>query len=114
MTSADYKAKAKAAKRKEQAAKKAARKNRPKRETSKVVLWFIVANGVAWIWCSYILAWFDHAQIAEELSKTALITIIGTFTPYLCKTVFENLSKHNIWPDRLPDPATDETGGPEE
>jgi hypothetical protein len=69
------------------------------REYSKVLVTIITANAVIWIWCSYILAAFDKTQIAEDLSKTALITIIGTVVPYLCKSVFENLSKYNNWPD---------------
>jgi hypothetical protein len=74
-------------------------KEKKTREYSKVLVTIITANAVLWIWCSYILAAFDKVQIAEDLSKTALITIIGTVVPYLCKSVFENLSKYNHWPD---------------
>jgi hypothetical protein len=74
-------------------------KEKKTREYSKILVTIITANAVAWIWCSYLLAALDKVQIAEDLSKTALITIIGTVVPYLVKSVFENLSKNNNWPD---------------
>ena len=32
---------------------------RKKRETMKMVVWICLANGFAWVWCSYILAALD-------------------------------------------------------
>jgi hypothetical protein len=78
-------------------------KEKKTREYSKVLVTIITANAIAWIWCSYLLAAMDKVQIAEDLSKTALVTIIGTVVPYLVKSVFENLSKNNSWPDVLKD-----------
>ena len=44
-------------------------------ETMKAVVWFCVVNGCGWVWCSYLLA-------------------------YALKSLAENLSKHNNWPDK--------------
>ena len=69
-------------------------------ETMKRVVWACVINGFAWVWCSYILAALDKPQIAEELSKVALAEIIVPVAVYAGKSVVENLSKNNNWPDR--------------
>ena len=71
-----------------------------KPETMKRVVWACVINGFAWVWCSYILAALDKPQIAEELSKVALAEIIAPVIVYALKSVVENLSKNNRWPDR--------------
>ena len=69
-------------------------------ETMKRVVWVCVINGFAWVWCSYILAALDRMQIAEELSKVALVEIIVPDAVYAFKSVVENLSKNNRWPDK--------------
>lgn len=79
-------------------------RDRPGMETMKRVVWACVLNGFAWVWCSYILAALDKPQIAEELSKVALVEIIAPVIVYALKSVVENLSKNNRWPDRA---ATD-------
>ena len=71
-----------------------------KPETMKRVVWVCVINGFAWVWCSYILAALDRAQIAEELSKVALAEIIVPVAIYAFKSAVENLSKNNRWPDK--------------
>ena len=63
-------------------------------------VWACVINGFAWVWCSYILAALDKVQIAEELSKVALAEIIVPVAVYAGKSVLENLSKNNRWPDK--------------
>lgn len=73
-----------------------------KRETMKVIVWTCVLNGFAWIWCSYILAALDKAQIAETLSTAAVTEIIGAVLAYALKSLVENLSKNNHWPDKRP------------
>ena len=73
-----------------------------KRETMKVIVWACVLNGFAWIWCSYILAWLDKVQIAETLSTAAVTEIIGAVLAYGLKSLVENLSKNNHWPDKRP------------
>lgn len=87
-----------------------------KPETMKRVVWACVVNGFAWVWCSYILAWLDKPQIAEELSKVALAEIIAPVIVYALKSVVENLSKNNRWPDKQPadtetTPDQDDTDG---
>ena len=87
-----------------------------KTETMKRVVWVCLAMGIAWVWCSYILAYLDHPQIAESLSQVAVTEIIGVVLAYAIKSSIENLSKHNRWPDRGDPPeaaAPDETGGEE-
>ena len=71
-----------------------------KPETMKRVVWACVGNGFAWVWCSYILAALDKPQIAEELSKVALVEIIAPVAVYAFKSAVENLSKNNRWPDK--------------
>jgi len=73
-----------------------------KRETMKVIVWACVLNGFAWIWCSYYLAYTDHQQIAETLSTAAVTEIIGAVLAYALKSLVENLSKNNHWPDKRP------------
>lgn len=76
--------------------------------TMKKVVWLCLVNGILWVWCSYILAALDKVQIAEELSKVAVTEIIGVVLVYALKSLFENLSKHNNWPDK---PGTDDVSG---
>ena len=75
-------------------------RNLEKPETMKRVVWACVGNGFAWVWCSYILAALDKPQIAEELSKVALVEIIAPVAVYAFKSAVENLSKNNRWPDK--------------
>lgn len=78
-----------------------------KRETMKMVVWVCLANGFAWVWCSYVLAFLDKMQIAESLSQVAVTQIIGVVLVYGLKSAIENLSKNNHWPDK---PTTLPTG----
>lgn len=66
----------------------------------KKVVIFCLVNGVAWVWCSYILAFMGYDTIAESLSQVALAEIIGVTLTYAIKSVLENLSKNNNWPDK--------------
>lgn len=68
--------------------------------TMKKIVMFCLANGVAWVWCSYILAFLGRDAIAESLSQIALAEIIGVVLTYAIKSVIENISKHNSWPDK--------------
>lgn len=71
-------------------------------ETHKKVTWICLANGFAWVWCSYLLAAMDKTQIAESLSQVAVTEIIGVVLAYCIKSAVENLSKNNSWPDKAP------------
>ena len=57
--------------------------------TMKIIVWVCILNGLAWVWCSYILA-----------LQVALKEIIGVVLIYGLKALFENLSKNNSWPDK--------------
>ena len=58
---------------------------------------------MAWCgWASYILAFLDRGQIAESLSQVALTSIVAVVLTYALKSIIENLSKNNIWPDKPP------------
>ena len=56
--------------------------------TTKRIVWFLVINGVLWVWCSYILAWFGR-EIAESLSKLAVTEIIAVTLAYCFKSLLE-------------------------
>ena len=66
----------------------------------KWVVLFSLLNGYAWVWCSYILAFMDKYTIAEQLSQVAITEIIGVVLVYALKSLVENLSKNNQWPDK--------------
>lgn len=76
-----------------------------KAETMKKVVWVCLFNGIAWVWCSYILAALDKVQIAESLSQVAVTEIVGVVLAYALKSVIENLSKNNNWPDKGQTPS---------
>lgn len=76
------------------------RTKRAKTETMKAVVWFCLCNGCAWVWCSYLLAYLGREEIAESLSQTAVAEIIGVVLAYALKSLCENLSKNNQWPDK--------------
>ena len=73
----------------------------PKIETTKQVVWACLINGFAWVWSSYLLAYIGREQIAESLSQVAITEIIGVVLVYCLKSLFENMSKHNNWPDKI-------------
>ena len=58
-----------------------------KATTMKVIVWVCLLNGLAWVWCSYILAWMGREQIAESLSQVALTEIIGVVLVYAIKAL---------------------------
>lgn len=63
--------------------------------TSKQLVWVYTLNGIAWIWCSYILAFMDKFQIAETLSGNVCTVVIGQIGFYLVTKTFENVFKYN-------------------
>lgn len=71
-----------------------------KKTTTKKVVWVCLANGCLWVWCSYLLAYLGRTEIAESLSKVAITEIIGVVLIYCLKSLFENLSMNNTWPDK--------------
>ncbi len=73
-----------------------------------IVVWLLV-NGTAWTWVSYLLAYLGKEEIAETLSKTVVVEILGVVCLYSLKALFENLSKNNHWPDPKTDTQTTDT-----
>ena len=72
------------------------RSKRGRTETMKAIVWLCLCNGCAWVWCSYL----GRTEIAESLSQVALTEIIGVVLAYAIKSLVENLSKNNNWPDK--------------
>ena len=71
-----------------------------KKTTTKKVVWVCLTNGCLWVWCSYLLAYLGRTEIAESLSQVAITEIIGVVLIYCLKSLFENLSMNNTWPDK--------------
>jgi hypothetical protein len=69
-------------------------------EFSKKIVWLLLLNSIAWTYLSYILAYLGRTEIAETLSKTVVIEILGVVLVYSLKSLFENISKNNDWPDK--------------
>lgn len=63
--------------------------------TSKQLVWVYTINGIAWIWCSYILAFMGRDQIAESLSSNVCSVVIGQIGFYLVTKTVENIFKYN-------------------
>lgn len=63
--------------------------------TSKQLIWIFSINGIAWIWCSYILAFMGKDQIAEALSGNVCTVIIGQMGCYLITKTVENVFQYN-------------------
>ncbi len=74
-----------------------------KYEFSKLIVAWLLFNGTIWIYLSYVLAYLGRAEIAETLSKTVVVEILGVMVVYAVKALLENLSKNNAWPDK-PEP----------
>lgn len=74
-----------------------------KKTTTKLIVWACILNGMLWVWASYILAFLGKPEIAESLSKVAITEILGVVLVYCAKSLFENLSIYNSWPDK-PEP----------
>ena len=47
-----------------------------------------------------VLAYLGREQIAEQLSGKAVTEIIAVILAYAIKSLVENLSKNNNWPDK--------------
>ena len=63
---------------------------------TKVIVLILIINAIAWVWCSYGLAFLGRYEIAESLSQTAITTILGTVIAYCTKSAVENVNKYGI------------------
>jgi len=57
------------------------------------------ACAISWVYLTYLLAFMGKTEIAESLAKTVVTEVIAVTMIYALKSLFENLSKNNIWPD---------------
>ena len=83
------------------------RRRPSKTTTTKRIVWACLINGIGWVWCSYGLAYLGRTSIAESLSKVAITEIIGVVLVYCLKSLFENISKNNLWPDKAAEKTDD-------
>ena len=60
-----------------------------RKNTTKCIVVWCLANGVAWVWCSYALAFLGKTDIAEGLSKVAVTEMVGVVLVYCLKSLFE-------------------------
>lgn len=67
---------------------------------SKWIVTLLLLNGMIWTYISYYLAYLGKSGIAETLSKTVVLEILGVVLVYSLKALAENLSKNNQWPDK--------------
>lgn len=79
---------------------------------SKVIVGWLLINGTIWTYLSYFLAYLGKTEIAETLSKTVVIEVLGVMLVYSLKAVVENLSKNNNWPDKKIEKSPDITNDP--
>lgn len=84
--------------------------------TSKKVIWLLTINGIMWIWCTYLLAWFDKVQIAETLSSSICTVVLGQTLGYLITSCVSAIFRYNpkfggesTYPDDLAAKASTET-----
>ncbi len=63
---------------------------------TKLIVLVILINAIAWVWCSYGLAYLGRYEIAESLSQTAITTILGTVIAYCTKSTVENVNRHGV------------------
>ena len=75
--------------------------------TSKQIMWILIINSILWIWCSYLLAFLGHDQIAEALSSNVCTVIIGQIIGYFIKSTIENVFKNNNFTFISPKEDTD-------
>ena len=75
---------------------------------TKFIVIILLINAIAWVWCSYGLAFIGRYEIAESLSQTAITTILGTVIAYCTKSAVENVNKYgiNLRPTYMPSAKT--------
>lgn len=86
-----------------------ARDRERRANTTKRVVWFCLGNGVAWVWCSYLLAYLGREEIAEDLSGKAVVEIIGVVLVYCVKSLFEKRKGFGAVGMKAEEEAEDET-----
>lgn len=67
---------------------------------SHVVVAWLVVNGTCLLWGVMYLAVTGAENIAETLGRYVVTELLGTTGGSLVKSLVENLSKFNSWPDK--------------
>ncbi len=80
------------------------------KEFSKRIVWLLLLNSIVWIYLSYILAYLGRVEIAETLSTTIVVQILGVMAIYSIKALLENMSKNNTWPDKCGGDTNEDSG----
>lgn len=75
---------------------------------TKNIVSFILYNSVIWVYLTYILAFMDKHEIAEQLSIVIVKVIIYTVLSYLIKALVENVFKFNFLGKVPKNPYVDE------
>ena len=71
-----------------------------KMEFSHILVTWLIVNGTCLLWGVMYLAVTSHENIAETLGRYIVTELLGTIGVSLTKSMFENLSKNNTWPDK--------------
>lgn len=74
--------------------------SKKKLDTSKIIIFILIYIGGIMAGLSYYLAYIGREEIAEGLSKAALIELVAPAVIMLIKSLAENLSINNNWPDK--------------
>lgn len=61
----------------------------------KSITWVCLINGIAWVWCTYLLAAMNKISIAETLSKAAITEIIGVILTFTIAEIVKNRGGKN-------------------
>lgn len=59
----------------------------------KIMAVWILIHATIWIYMSYILAFMDKADIAEDLSRNVVTTVIAVFATYSVATVIDKINE---------------------
>lgn len=70
---------------------------------SHIIVAWLVVNGTCLLWGVMYLAVTGAENIAETLGRYVVTELLGTVGVSLAKSIVENLSKNNNWPDRSND-----------
>lgn len=78
--------------------------DRGKLDTSKIIIFILIYIGALMAGFSYYLAYIGREEIAESLSKAAITELVAPAVMMLIKSLVENLSINNSWPDKSEKP----------
>lgn len=78
--------------------------DRGKLDTSKIIIFILIYIGALMAGFSYYLAYIGREEIAESLSKAAITELVAPAVMMLLKSLVENLSINNSWPDKSEKP----------